>query len=61
VAREKLRQFMKEQVAERKVSVAAGDTRADVFTTLVKANQDESGKLQLDDQELVHLRLGFSS
>ncbi|KAJ7927562.1 cytochrome P450 [Mycena leptocephala] len=53
VAREKLRQFMKEQVAERKVSVAAGDTRADVFTTLVKANQDESGKLQLDDQELI--------
>ncbi|KAJ7266970.1 cytochrome P450 [Mycena haematopus] len=42
VSRERLRAFMQEQVVERKALVAAGDTRADAFTMLVKANQDES-------------------
>ncbi|KAJ6588862.1 cytochrome P450 [Mycena capillaripes] len=53
MARKRLRKFMQEQVVERKASVAAGDTRADVFTTMVQANQNESGKFQLDDQELI--------
>ncbi|KAJ7185586.1 cytochrome P450 [Mycena filopes] len=52
-ARDRLRRFMQEQVTERKAEVAAGNTRADAFTMLVKANQDESGKYQLDDQELI--------
>lgn len=44
---------MQEQVVERKALVAAGDKRADAFTIMVKANEDESSKYQLDDQELV--------
>ncbi|KAJ7512690.1 cytochrome P450 [Mycena galericulata] len=54
IARERLAKFMQQQVTERKAEVAAaGDTRADAFTMLVKANQDESGKYQLDDSELI--------
>jgi hypothetical protein len=53
LARDRLAAFMQKQVAERKAEVAAGNTRADAFTMLVKANQDESSKYQLDDQELV--------
>ncbi|KAF7344606.1 hypothetical protein MSAN_01942800 [Mycena sanguinolenta] len=53
VARERLREFMQEQVAQRKALVAAGDTRADAFTIMVKSNQDESSKYQLDDGELI--------
>ncbi len=53
MARDRLRTFMQQQVTERKAEVAAGNTRADAFTMLVKANQDEAGKYQLDDQELV--------
>ena len=51
---------MHEQVVERKAEVAAeagGDDRADAFTLLVKSNQDESSKYQLDDQELACLFL----
>lgn len=49
---------MRDQVTDRKAEVAAGgDTRADAFTMLVKANQDESSKYQLDDDELVRSRL----
>ncbi|KAJ6470065.1 cytochrome P450 [Mycena vitilis] len=61
VARERLGEFMHAQVVERKALVAAGDTRADAFTMLVKANQDESSKFQLDDDELARLRFRFSS
>jgi len=53
IARQRLRAFMREQVTERKALVAAGDTRADAFTIMVKANQDELSKYQLDDQELI--------
>ncbi|KAJ7359262.1 cytochrome P450 [Mycena albidolilacea] len=53
LARDRLAAFMQKQVAERKAEVAAGNTRADAFTMLVKANQDESSKYQLDDQELI--------
>ncbi|KAJ7485346.1 cytochrome P450 [Mycena latifolia] len=54
LARERLIKFMQDQVAERKAEVAGGgDIRADAFTMLVKANQDESSKYQLDDQELI--------
>ncbi|KAJ6488011.1 cytochrome P450 [Mycena sanguinolenta] len=52
-ARERLHDFMQEQMVERKALVAAGDTRADAFTMLVKANQDESSKYPLDDDELI--------
>ncbi|KAJ7485307.1 cytochrome P450 [Mycena latifolia] len=54
LARERLAKFMQDQVIERKAEVAGGgDTRADAFTRLVKSNQDESSKYQLDDQELI--------
>ncbi|KAJ7512693.1 cytochrome P450 [Mycena galericulata] len=53
MARDRLMRFMQEQVAERKAEVAAGHTRPDVFTMLVKANQDESSKHRLDDDELI--------
>ncbi|KAJ7269928.1 cytochrome P450, partial [Mycena rebaudengoi] len=56
ISRDRLSRYMREQVAERKTQVAAGgDLSADAFTMLVKANQDESSKYQLDDQELVCL------
>jgi hypothetical protein len=55
MARDRLSAFMQEQVVERKAEVAAGNQRPDAFTMLVKANQDESSKYQLDDQELVCL------
>ncbi|KAK7044671.1 cytochrome P450 [Favolaschia claudopus] len=55
IARERLHAFMKEQVADRKAAVAAEtkDTRTDIFTLMVKANEDESAKYQLEDQELI--------
>ncbi|KAJ7468034.1 cytochrome P450 [Mycena latifolia] len=54
LARERIAKFMHDQVIERKAEVAAGvDTRADAFTMLIKANQDESGKYQLDDDEII--------
>ncbi|KAJ7753634.1 cytochrome P450 [Mycena maculata] len=53
MARDRLLCFMQEQIAERKAEVAAGNTRADAFTMLVKANQDETSKNQLDDEELI--------
>ncbi|KAJ7634807.1 cytochrome P450 [Roridomyces roridus] len=53
-AKERIAEFMQQQVMERKAEVASGsEMRADAFTILVKANQAESGKYQLDDQELV--------
>ncbi|KAF7344610.1 hypothetical protein MSAN_01943300 [Mycena sanguinolenta] len=61
LARERLRNFMQEQVVERKALVAAGDIRADAFTMLVKANQEESGKYPLNDDELASLAFpGFN-
>ncbi|KAK7044658.1 cytochrome P450 [Favolaschia claudopus] len=56
MARDRLISFMREQIAERKAQVAmgnAGGMRSDAFTMLVKANQDESSKYQLDDEELI--------
>ncbi|KAF8138095.1 cytochrome P450, partial [Mycena galopus ATCC 62051] len=60
LAGERLRAFMQEEVAERKRSVAAGDTRADALTIMVKSNQNESSKYQLDDQELVQYISSYS-
>jgi cytochrome P450 len=57
-AHDRLRTFMYEQVSQRKAVVPAGDMRADAFTIMVKANQDES-KYKLDDQELVRLAQTF--
>ncbi|KAJ6472539.1 cytochrome P450 [Mycena sanguinolenta] len=53
MARDRLKGFMRAQIVERKADVAAGSARADAFTMLVKANQDESTKYQLDDEELI--------
>ncbi|KAJ7100252.1 cytochrome P450, partial [Mycena belliarum] len=54
LARRRVARFMQDQLTERKAQVAAsGDTGADAFTMLVKANQDESTKYQLDDEEVI--------
>jgi len=50
--------FMRTQVAERKTEIASGtssitEKRGDVFTLLVRANEEEGTKFQLDDQELI--------
>ena len=54
-AQTELRGFMKEQVAERKADIRArGSAGAkDAFSMLVQASEDEGGKYQLDDTELV--------
>ena len=61
-ADEHLMEFMKTQVTERKAVIgstapsehkAGKQLQADVFTMLVKANEDEGAKLKLDDEELV--------
>lgn len=45
---------MQAQVAERKREIRYQDSnKNDAFTMLVKANENESGKFKLDDQELV--------
>ena len=51
-------EFMHSQVTKRKAEIASGscdvtEGRNDVFTMLVKANEDEGGKFQLDKQELI--------
>jgi hypothetical protein len=64
-ADEHLMEFMKTQVKERKAVInstapserKAGTLQADAFTMLVKANEDEGGKLKLDDEELVRMDL----
>ncbi|TFY70798.1 hypothetical protein EVG20_g2210 [Dentipellis fragilis] len=55
IAYKTLREYMNKQVAERKVEIrgGAGDERNDVFSLLVKATEDEGGKLVLDDNELI--------
>jgi len=49
--------FMQAQAKKRKEDVRSGmggsSYRKDVFTTLVKANEDENSKLKLNDSELV--------
>ena len=60
-ADEHLMEFMKTKVRERKAVIGstasgernAGTIKVDAFTMLVKANEDEGGKLKLDDEELV--------
>ncbi|KAF9467919.1 cytochrome P450 [Collybia nuda] len=54
-AHDQLRSFMQIQVAERKSEIRGQDTtdKRDAFTMLIQANEYESGKLQLDDQELI--------
>jgi len=57
-AQEQLMGFMRSQIAEHKAEIALGSSsikegRNDVFTMLVRANEDEGGKFQLDDQELI--------
>jgi len=55
---EELMNFMKSQVAERKVMVQKSKAEdfelgKDLFTMLVQANEDEAAKYKLDNQELV--------
>jgi len=56
-AHSQLMGFMQTQVLHRKMEVQGRDAkesdRNDLFTRLVKANEVESGKFRLDDQELV--------
>ncbi|TFK72487.1 cytochrome P450 [Pluteus cervinus] len=51
---DKLMDFMRAQVVERREIINGGSQlKGDVFTMLVKANEDEEEKLQLDDEELI--------
>ncbi|KAF9529863.1 cytochrome P450 [Crepidotus variabilis] len=55
-AHEQIGEFMKAQVAQRKeqYSLKGADAMGhDIFSTLVKANEEEGGKLKLEDSELV--------
>lgn len=53
-AHETLREFMHNQIANRKMEVRSGaPPRHDVFSMLVHANEEEGGKLPLDDTELI--------
>ncbi|TFK72489.1 cytochrome P450 [Pluteus cervinus] len=53
-AYKQLMDFMHAQVAERRDLVQGGtQLRMDVFTMLVKANEDEEAKFRLDDDELI--------
>lgn len=50
--------FMEKQVAQRREDVASRDVKElgkDVFTLLIQANEQESSKLKLSDDELVCL------
>ncbi|TFK68804.1 cytochrome P450 [Pluteus cervinus] len=54
VAFNKLKDFMHAQITERRHSIQGGSPlRNDVFTMLVKANEDEEAKFRLDDEELI--------
>jgi len=53
-ARETLHEFMHAQIADRKVEARSGaPPRNDVFSILVRANEEDGGKYPLDDTELV--------
>ena len=58
-AHDQLTQFMRMQIAERRSEIRSGSKtpgqRNDIFSMLVQANEEEAGKLRLDDQELVGL------
>lgn len=45
--------FMQKEIEARTADVQNGDERTDAFTMLVRANEQEKGKLRLDDQELI--------
>ncbi|PPQ69426.1 hypothetical protein CVT24_001475 [Panaeolus cyanescens] len=55
-------EFMHSQVQERKREIhtkGEEDLESDVFTMLVRANEDEGSKLKLEDDELVSYALDF--
>jgi cytochrome P450 len=56
-AREQVMAFMRTQALDRKKEIHGQDAdesdRKDIFTMLIRANETEEGKLQLDDDELV--------
>lgn len=53
IAHDKMRQFMTEQVEERKAMMHSGEVDNNAFSLLVKASEDGEGKFALDDDELV--------
>jgi cytochrome P450 len=60
---DKMLQFMKNQVSERRTEIrgyTGSLRRSDAFTALVKANEDESAKYKLDDEELVRSLIKLS-
>ena len=67
-ADERLRDFMKVQVKERKAEIGsmissdrnAGMIEADVFTMLVEANEDDGENFKLDDGELVRQNFQYA-
>jgi hypothetical protein len=56
-AHKQLSEFMRAQVLDKKKEIRGQDTnesdRRDFFTVLVRANETEEGKYQLDDDEVV--------
>ncbi|KAF9531001.1 cytochrome P450 [Crepidotus variabilis] len=55
-AHDRLEQFMKDMVVQKKADAAQKgfeNEKDDMFTMLVKANEDETSKFKLDDQELI--------
>lgn len=56
IAHETLRTFMRDQVADRKAEVRSGAAQKDnVFSMLVRANEEDGGKFPLDDSEVVRM------
>lgn len=53
--------FMQAAVRDRRVEVQGQEAinDGDILTMLIKANESESGKYRLDDQELVSTRSNF--
>lgn len=53
--------FMQAAVRDRRVEVQGQEeiNDGDILTMLIKANESESGKYRLDDQELVSTRSNF--
>lgn len=60
-ARDQLMRFMQAAVRDRRVEVQGQEAinDGDILTMLIKANESESGKYRLDDQELVSTRSNF--
>lgn len=52
--------FMNDQVAQRRADVRSRDSKElgkDVFTLLIQANEQESARFKMSDQELVRVNV----